>query len=126
MLHSPDNAADAGRMLDWGFGRGRSARTGLRLPAYVAPASVDALLVRRPLTVERHRPLAARAAPAPAPDGQGQPGQPADGAAGGGPGRDGPAVPWSVRAAAATGAGAVAALLAAAGLVVRRRRHARR
>jgi serine-type D-Ala-D-Ala carboxypeptidase (penicillin-binding protein 5/6) len=32
VLDSPDNAADAGWMLDWGFGRGRSARTGLRLP----------------------------------------------------------------------------------------------
>jgi D-alanyl-D-alanine carboxypeptidase len=138
VLHSPDNAADAGRMLDWGFGRGRSARTGLRLPAYVAPASVDALLVRRPLTVERHRPLAARTAPAPggqAPSGQAPSGQAADGAAdgggpqaGGGPGRDGPAAPWSLPTGvrAATGAGAVAALLAAAGLVVRRRRHAGR
>ena len=35
VLHSPDNAADAGRMLDWGFGRGRSAQTGLRLPVPV-------------------------------------------------------------------------------------------
>jgi D-alanyl-D-alanine carboxypeptidase (penicillin-binding protein 5/6) len=141
VLHSPDNAADAGRMLDWGFGRGRSARTGLRLPAYVAPASVDALLVRRPRTVERHRPLAAR----PAPLGQAQVGearaeQPARGqvppgrAAGGGPqadggpGRAGPAAPWSLRTAlrVATGAGAVAALLAAATLAVRRRRHAER
>src|SRR5215217_8926031 len=42
VLHSPDNPADAGRMLDWGFGRGRSIRTGQRLPAYVAPASVGA------------------------------------------------------------------------------------
>src|SRR4029453_12788787 len=33
VLHSPDNAADAGRMLDWGFGRGRSVRAGQRLPA---------------------------------------------------------------------------------------------
>jgi D-alanyl-D-alanine carboxypeptidase (penicillin-binding protein 5/6) len=131
VLHSPDNAADAGRMLDWGFGRGRSARTGLRLPAYVAPAGVDALLVRRPRTVERHRPLAAR----PAPRGQAQVGQvPPGRAAGGGPQanggpeRDGPAAPWSLRTAlrAATGAGAAAALLAAAGLVVRRRRHAGR
>jgi MYXO-CTERM domain-containing protein len=78
------------------------------------------------LRLEHLRPLAPRTAPPPAPDGQGQPGQLADGAAGGGPGRDGPPVPWSVRAAAATGAGAVAALLAAAGLVVRRRRHAGR
>jgi len=56
VLHSPDNAADAGRMLDWGFGRGRSVRTGQRLPAYVAPASVAALLARPPTAVERHRP----------------------------------------------------------------------
>jgi serine-type D-Ala-D-Ala carboxypeptidase (penicillin-binding protein 5/6) len=126
VLHSPDNAADAGRMLDWGFGRGRSARTGLRLPAYVAPASVDALLVRRPRTVERHRPLAAR----PAPRGQAPPGRAAGGGpqADGGPGREGPAAPRSLRTAlrAAAGAGAAAALLAAVGLVVRRRRHAAR
>jgi D-alanyl-D-alanine carboxypeptidase len=56
VLHSPDNAADAGRMLDWGFGRGRSVRTGQRLPAYVAPASVAELLARPPTAVERHRP----------------------------------------------------------------------
>jgi len=48
VLDSPDTAADAGRMLDWGFGRGRSARTGLRLPGYVAPAGVTTLLVRPP------------------------------------------------------------------------------
>ena len=56
VLHSPDNAGDAGRMLDWGFGRGRSARTGQRLPPYVAPSSVAALLARPPTAVERHRP----------------------------------------------------------------------
>jgi serine-type D-Ala-D-Ala carboxypeptidase (penicillin-binding protein 5/6) len=55
VLHSPDNAGDAARMLDWGFGRGRSARTGLRLPAYAPPASVAALLTRPPRAVERHR-----------------------------------------------------------------------
>ena len=54
VLHSPDNAADAGRMLDWGFGRGRSARTGLRLPAYVPPSSVAELLIRPSRLVERH------------------------------------------------------------------------
>src|SRR6266540_5130991 len=37
-----------GEMLDWGFGCGRSARTGLRLPGYVAPAGVTTLLVRPP------------------------------------------------------------------------------
>src|SRR5918996_5229669 len=52
VLRSPDNAADAGRMLDWGFGRGRSARTGQQLPPYVAPASVTALLVRPPRMVQ--------------------------------------------------------------------------
>src|SRR5919106_5732337 len=46
VLHSPDNAADAGRMLDWGFRRGRAAGTGLPLPAYVPPVSVAALLTR--------------------------------------------------------------------------------
>ena len=61
VLHSPDNAGDAGRMLDWGFGRGRSARTGLRLPAPVAPASVAALLTRPPASVERHHPADAEA-----------------------------------------------------------------
>jgi D-alanyl-D-alanine carboxypeptidase len=54
VLHSPDNAADAGRMLDWGFGRGRSARTGLHLPAYVPPSSVAELLIRPSRLVERH------------------------------------------------------------------------
>ena len=109
VLDSPDNAADAGRMLDWGFGRGRSARTGLRLPAYVAPASVASLLVRPPRAVERHRPPAHRAA---------------TGATGGGPHPDGSAAQGSGRAAAraATGAGATAALLATLGLVMRRRR----
>ncbi|HEX3202019.1 MAG TPA: hypothetical protein VHW42_08810, partial [Actinomycetes bacterium] len=56
ILHSPDNAGDAGRMLDWGFGRGRSARSGLRLPDYVRPVGVAALLTRPPAAVERHRP----------------------------------------------------------------------
>src|SRR5512132_3217735 len=56
VLHSPDNAADAGRMLDWGFCHGRSAGTGLRLPDPVPPSSVAALLARPPLVVERHRP----------------------------------------------------------------------
>src|SRR4029450_12271707 len=43
VLRSPDNAGDAGRMLDWGFGRGRSARTGLWLPAHVRPPGVAPL-----------------------------------------------------------------------------------
>lgn len=40
VLHSPDNAADAGRMLDWGFAHGGSAETGLRLPDPVPPSTV--------------------------------------------------------------------------------------
>jgi D-alanyl-D-alanine carboxypeptidase len=115
VLHSPDNAADAGRMLDWGFGRGRSARTGLRLPAYVPAASVAALLTRPPRTVERHRPtvpgaLAAvglariQATPAVSPEGSRAP------------------WPWRDRQRVATGAGAAAALLAALVLAVHRRR----
>ncbi|HEV3498237.1 MAG TPA: serine hydrolase, partial [Actinomycetes bacterium] len=58
VLHSPDNAADAGKLLDWGFGRGRSARTGLWLPDPVRPASVATLLAPAPRPVERHRPAA--------------------------------------------------------------------
>jgi D-alanyl-D-alanine carboxypeptidase len=111
VLHSPDNAADAGRMLDWGFGRGRSSRTGLRLPPYVPAASVAALLTHPPRTVERHHPtvpgaLAAaglarvQATPAVSPEGSPAP------------------WPWSDRQRVATGAGAVAALLAALVLAV--------
>jgi hypothetical protein len=114
VLDSPDTAADAGQMLDWGFGRGRSAaRTGLRLPGYVAPAGVTALLVRPPRVVERHRPggpgAMTGAGPAPSPGGTPDPG---------------PAAArerWRAGTRAATGAGATAALLAA-GLVLRRRR----
>jgi D-alanyl-D-alanine carboxypeptidase len=113
VLHSPDNAADAGRMLDWGFGRGRSARTGLRLPPYVPAAGVAALLTRPPRTVERHHPtvpgaLAAaglarvQATPAASPEGSRAP------------------WPWSDRRRVATGA--VAALLAALVLAVHRLR----
>jgi serine-type D-Ala-D-Ala carboxypeptidase (penicillin-binding protein 5/6) len=112
VLHSPDNAGDAGRMLDWGFGRGRAAQTGLRLPAPVAPASVAALLTRPPAAVRRHHPADAealasaglagvRATPAPV-------GSRAS-------------VPWD-RRRLATAAGAVAALLAAVALAVHRRR----
>ena len=115
VLHSPDNAGDAGRMLDWGFGRGRSARTGLRLPAYTPPASVDALLTRPPQAVERHRPgapeaLAAAglarvgATPGPRPAGSQASWQ------------------WQDRRRAVTAAGAVAALLAAVALAVHRLR----
>jgi hypothetical protein len=59
VLHSPDNAADARRMLDWGFGRGRSARTGLRMPGYVRPAGLATLLTRPP------RPSSATTRPSP-------------------------------------------------------------
>jgi hypothetical protein len=116
VLDSPDTAADAGQLLDWGFGRGRSARTGLRLPGYVALASVTALLVRPPRMLQRHRPAARRAA----------------GGAGGALAADGAPGPngaparrsWPAGARAATGAGATAALLAATGLALRRRRRA--
>jgi D-alanyl-D-alanine carboxypeptidase len=113
VLHSPDNAADAGRMLDWGFGRGRSARTGLRLPAYVRPVSVAALLTRPPRVVERHRPTVpgsmaaaglARVGATPEP-------RPVGSAA---------RWSWEDRQRVATAAGAVAALLAAVALAVHR------
>jgi D-alanyl-D-alanine carboxypeptidase len=113
VLHSPDNAADAARMLDWGFGRGRSVRTGLRLPAYVPPVSVASLLTRPPRAVERHRATVpgsmaaaglARVAATPEP--------PRVGAAARGSRED----RWRV----ASAAGAVAALLAAVALAVHR------
>jgi D-alanyl-D-alanine carboxypeptidase len=110
VLDSPDTAADAGQLLDWGFGRGRAARTGLRLPAYVAPASVTTLLVRPPTVLQRHRPRG--------------PGAAAVGAAGGTPGQGGPADRrgWRAGSRAAAGAGATAALLAAGLALWRRRR----
>jgi len=115
VLHSPDNAADAGRMLDWGFGRGRSARTGLRLPGYVRPAGVAALLTRPPAAVERHRRTVpgamaaaglARVGAAPAPRPAGSPAR----------------WSWEDRQRVATAAGAVLALLAAVALAVNRLR----
>jgi D-alanyl-D-alanine carboxypeptidase (penicillin-binding protein 5/6) len=115
VLHSPDNAADAGRMLDWGFGRGRSVRTGQRLPAYVAPAAVAALLARPPTVVERHAATApgalaaaglARVQATPAR-------QPAASRAW---------WSWEDRRRVLTGAGAVAAFLAAAMLAIHRLR----
>jgi D-alanyl-D-alanine carboxypeptidase len=115
VLRSPDNAGDAGRMLDWGFGRGRSAQTGLRLPAYMAPASVDALLTRPPQAVARHRtgaPAAlaaaglARVGATPGP-------RPATFRA---------SEQWRDRRRVATAAGAVAALLAAVALAVHKLR----
>jgi serine-type D-Ala-D-Ala carboxypeptidase (penicillin-binding protein 5/6) len=115
VLHSPDNAGDAGRMLDWGFGRGRSARTGLRLPAYTPPASVDALLTRPPQAVERHRTDAPEALAA---AGLARVGATPD------PRPVGSRVawPWRDRRQLATAAGAVAALLAAVALAVHRLR----
>jgi D-alanyl-D-alanine carboxypeptidase len=115
VLHSPDNAGDAGRMLDWGFGRGRSARTGLRLPAYTPPASVDALLTRPPQAVERHRKDAPEALAA---TGLARVGDTPDGR----PAGSRAAWPWRDRRRVATAAGAVAALLAAVALAVHRLR----
>jgi D-alanyl-D-alanine carboxypeptidase len=115
VLHSPDNAGDAGRMLDWGFGRGRSARSGLRLPAPVAPASVDALLTRPPASVERHHPVDAEALAAAGLAGvRATPARPPAGSRS----------PWSWRdrQRLATAAGAVAALLAALALAIHRLR----
>jgi serine-type D-Ala-D-Ala carboxypeptidase (penicillin-binding protein 5/6) len=115
VLHSADNAADAGRMLDWGFGPGRSVRSGRRLPGYVRPSSVTSLLTRPPRLVRRHRPAvpealaAAGMARVPA-----RPGPRAAGRRGLLPGADS----WRV----ATAAGAVAALLAALVLTVHRLR----
>jgi D-alanyl-D-alanine carboxypeptidase (penicillin-binding protein 5/6) len=115
VLHSPDNAADAGRMLDWGFGPGRSVRTGQRLPAYVAPAAVAALLARPPTVVERH--------PATAPGALAAAGLARVQAT---PARQ-PAASrawwsWEDRRRVLTGAGAVAAFLAAAMLSIHRLR----
>jgi D-alanyl-D-alanine carboxypeptidase len=115
VLHSPDNAADAGRMLDWGFGPGRSVRTGQRLPAYVAPAAAAALLARPPTVVERHAATApgtlaaaglARVQATPAR-------QPAASRAW---------WSWEDRRRVLTGAGAVAAFLAASMLAIHRLR----
>jgi D-alanyl-D-alanine carboxypeptidase len=113
VLRSPDNAADAGRMLDWGFGRGRSAQTGLRLPGPVRPSSVAALLTRPPRAVERHHPVAPEAL---ASAGLARVGAtPAARPAG-----SRPAWTWRDRQRVATGAGAVVALLAALTLAVHR------
>jgi D-alanyl-D-alanine carboxypeptidase len=114
VLHSPDNAADAGRMLDWGFGRGRSARTGRWLPAYVRPAGVATLLAPRPAVTERRRSTAsealasaglARVQATPAP-----------------PEASGGRWSWKDRRRVLTGTGAVVALLAAVALAVHRSR----
>ena len=115
VLHSPDNAADAGRMLDWGFAHGRSAGTGPRLPDPVPPASVAAILDRPPRAVERHRPAVAEAL---ASAGLARVGAtPAARPAG-----SRPAWSWQDRQRVATGAGAVVALLIAVALAVHRLR----
>jgi D-alanyl-D-alanine carboxypeptidase len=44
VLRSADPAKDAAALMDWGFGPGRTVRTSTRLPPYVAPVSVKALL----------------------------------------------------------------------------------
>jgi len=115
VLHSPDNAGDAGRMLDWGFGRGRSARTGLWLPAYVRPARVATLLAPRPAVTEPRRSTASEAlasagvARVPA-----TPARPPEASRG--------RWSWEDRRWMLTGAGAVVALLAAVALAVHRSR----
>jgi D-alanyl-D-alanine carboxypeptidase len=115
VLHSPDNAGDAGRMLDWGFGRGRSARTGLWLPAYVRPAGVATLLAPRPAVTEPRRSTASEAlasagvARVPA-----TPARPPEASRG--------RWSWEDRRRMLTGAGAVVALLAAVALAVHRSR----
>jgi D-alanyl-D-alanine carboxypeptidase len=115
VLHSPDNAADAGRMLDWGFANGRSAGTGLRLPDPVPPSSVAALLARPPRAVERHHPAVPEAL---ASAGLARVGAtPAARPAG-----TRPAWSWQDRQRVATGTGAVVALLIAVALAVHRLR----
>jgi serine-type D-Ala-D-Ala carboxypeptidase (penicillin-binding protein 5/6) len=115
VLHSPDNAADAGRMLDWGFGRGRSVRTGQRLPAYVAPAGVAALLARPPTVVERHASTAPGAlAAAGLARVQATPARR--------PAASRALWSWDDRRRVLTGAGAVAAFLAAVVLAIHRLR----
>jgi serine-type D-Ala-D-Ala carboxypeptidase (penicillin-binding protein 5/6) len=115
VLHSPDNAGDAGRMLDWGFGRGRSARTGLWLPAYVRPAGVATLLAPRPAVTEPRRSTASEAlasagvARVPA-----TPARPPEASRG--------RWSWEDRRRMLTGAGAVVTLLAAVALAVHRSR----
>jgi D-alanyl-D-alanine carboxypeptidase len=115
VLGSPDTAADAARLLDWGFGRGRSARTALRLPAYVPATSVAALLTRPLRTVERRHPAvpgtlaAAGKARVPATPVAPPAGSPAQWS-------------WRDRQRVATGSGAVVAFLAALVLAIHRLR----
>jgi uncharacterized protein (TIGR03382 family) len=118
VLHSPDNAADAGRLLDWGFGPGRSVRTGLRLPAYVRPASVSALLVRPPSSLRRHRGAGTAASVGPGGSGGALAAPPAGRGPAGWRALFAPTLRTPVGATAALGV----ALLAAAALLLRRRR----
>jgi hypothetical protein len=102
-------------MLDWGFGRGRSARTGLRLPAPVAPASVDALLTRPPSVVRRHHPADAEALAAAGLAGvRATPARPVAGTRA--------PWPWRDRQRLAAAIGVAAVLLAAVALAVHRLR----
>jgi D-alanyl-D-alanine carboxypeptidase len=115
VLHSPDNAADAGRLLDWGFGRGRSARTGRWLPAYVRPAGVAALLAPPPAVTEPRRSTASQAlAAAGLARVQATPARPPEAARA--------RWAWQDRRRVLTGGGAVVALLAAVALAVHRSR----
>ncbi len=115
VLHSPDNAADAGRMLDWGFAHGRLGRDRPAAARPVPPASVAALLARPPRAVERHHPAVPEAL---ASAGLARVGAtPAARPAG-----SRPAWSWQDRQRVATGAGAVVALLTAVALAVHRLR----
>jgi D-alanyl-D-alanine carboxypeptidase (penicillin-binding protein 5/6) len=115
VLHSPDNAADAGRMLDWGFAHRRQAGTGPRLPEPVRPASVAALLDRPSRAGERHHPAGpgALASAGLARVGATPAARPAGAQ---------PAWSWPDRQLLAAGAGAVVALLMVVALAVHRLR----
>jgi D-alanyl-D-alanine carboxypeptidase (penicillin-binding protein 5/6) len=68
VLRSADPAKDAAALMDWGFGPGRTVRTSTRLPPYVAPVSVKALLepgAADPVAAQGHTP-ATTPAPTPA------------------------------------------------------------
>jgi len=115
VLHSPDNAADAGRMLDWGFAHRGLAGTGPRLPEPVRPASVASLLDRPSRAVERHHPAVpgALASAGLARVGATPAARPAGAQ---------PAWSWPDRQLLAAGAGAVVALLMVVALAVHRLR----
>ena len=50
VLHSANPPADAMSLMNWGFGAGRTASTGIALPQYVAVPSVQKLLAPPPTT----------------------------------------------------------------------------